>query len=77
MLADSGESPLIGEGIPGPDKVKVSPEFGSVAVTVNLIVSGPQKDLDESGAVTTGGKFIVIVQVAVSASEAPHLSFTV
>ena len=68
---------MIGEGIPGPDRVKVSPEFGSVAVTVNLIVSGPQKNLDESGAVTVGAEFIVIVQVAVSASEAPHLSETV
>jgi len=76
-LAESGESPLIGEGIPGPDRVKVSPEFGSVAVTVNLMVSGPQKDLVESGAVTTGGEFMVIVQVEVSASEAPHLSVTV
>jgi len=76
-LAERGERPLIGEGIPGPDRVKVSPEFGSVAVTVNLMVSGPQKDLVESGAVTTGGEFIVIVQVAVSASEEPHLSLTV
>jgi hypothetical protein len=66
MLADRGESPFIGEGIPGPDRVKVSPEFGSVAVTVNLMVSGPQKDLVESGAVATGGEFMVIVQEAVS-----------
>jgi len=60
MLADKGERPLIGDGIPGPDKVKVSPEFGSVAVTVNLIVSGPQKNLLESGAVTVGGVFILM-----------------
>jgi hypothetical protein len=75
-LADKGERLLIGVAIPGPDKVKVSPEFGSVAVTVNLMVSGPQKDLVESGAVTTGGELTVIVHVAVSASEAPHLSVT-
>ena len=55
----------------------VSPASGSVAVTLNLMVSGPQKNLDESGAITVGGLFIVIVQVAVSASEAPHLSLTV
>jgi hypothetical protein len=66
ILADKGESPLIGVAIPGPERVRVSPEVGSVAVTVNLIVSGPQKDLFESGAVTAGAEFIVIVQVAVS-----------
>jgi hypothetical protein len=75
-LADKGETPIVGEAIPGPDRVKVSPEFGSVAVTVNRMVSGPQKDLDESGAVTVGAEFIVIVQVAVSASEELHLSVT-
>ncbi len=67
---------MIGLGIPGPDRVKLSPAFGSVAVTVNLMVSGPQKDLDESGAVTVGGVFMVIVQVAVSTSDAPHMSVT-
>ncbi len=66
MFAERGESPLIGDGIPGPDKVKVSPELGSVAVTVNLTVSGPQKVLEESGAETRGAVFMVITQVAVS-----------
>jgi len=56
----------MGMDIPGPSKVMESPASGSVAQTWNLIVSGPQKDLDESGAVTTGGEFMVIVQVAVS-----------
>jgi len=72
-----GERPLTGVGIPGPDRVKVSPELGSVAVTQNLIVSGPQKNLEESGVVTVGGEFIMITQVEVSLSEAPHLSVTV
>lgn len=72
MLADRGESPLIGEGMPGPERVKVSPEFGSVAETVNLIVSGPQKNLLESGEVTVGGVFMVITQVAVSKTAEPQ-----
>jgi len=73
-----GETPLTGIGIPDPLKVKVSPGSSSVAQIVNLMVSGPQKILDESGgAVKFGVWFMVIVQVAVSASEAPHLSVTV
>ncbi len=68
---------MIGEAIPGPESVSVSPEFGSVAVTVNQIVSGPQKVLEESGTETVGAEFRLMFQVAVSASEEPHLSVTV
>ena len=63
--------------MPGPNRVMVSATSGSDAVTVNQIVSGSQKNKDESTATTVGVLLNVIVQVEVSTSVVPHESVTV